>query len=1098
MSRFPVQHLALAVCLAAGLAAGAVRVTGQEPRATAPGIRSLSEAGQGLDIKARGGRDGLVTFASAAGRGVLLPGMVNTAAEARAMAFVELYGGAFGLRTRDEARPVGRTRRDGRGAEHVRLQQVHGGVPVTAGELVVHMQGDRVMAANGHTLSDLPALSAPSLTADEALEEARALIAKHEADQAAGARYGVPRLEVFNRGMIDQGTWPTRLAWFVEVTGAALREFVWVDASSGAILLNFSQLAEAKNRAVFTMNHDQVEANLPGTLVRSEGQGPVADADVNQAYDFSGQTYDYYFANHGRDSYDAAGAQLRSSVHFGTGYQNAFWNGTQMVYGDGFAAADDVVAHELTHAVTEHAANLLYYYQSGALNESFSDIFGEVVDLGNGVGNDAAGVRWQVGEDLPSIGAIRDMMTPTNFGDPGKMSDPQFVCRTDAWTNSGSDNGGVHSNSGVPNHAFALMADGGTYNGRSITGIGLAKAAAIQYRALTTYLTSGSTFADNALALNQSCTDLAGTLGITSGDCQQVSTAILAVEMANPWPCAGATPPPATYCPIGSVPSPIFADGFEAGGTSWVISSTSSTNWTLRNDFARTGTRSAWGLDVSGTSDHRLAMLNAVVLPAAARLSFDHAFEFEHGSATFYDGGVLEYSTDGTTWTDAGALIDAGQAYNGTLDGANVLGARTAFVRSSFGYTGTRLNLASLAGQSVRFRFRVGTDVSVGSLGWIVDNVRLYTCALAGPPVSVNDTYSTPFQTALQVPAPGVLLNDNASGGGPMTATLMSGTSNGTLLLAADGSFTYSPNPGFVGTDTFTYRAVTASSGNVATVSIAVSAAPTVPQPPTGLYADSIVGNVVTLRWTPPAGGSVPTGYVLEGGASPGQVAASMPTGSTAAIFTLIAPSGSFYVRMHTLAGASRSAASNEILINVNVPVTPSAPANLLGLVNGNAIALAWKNTFTGGPPANLVLDVSGSLTTTIPLGAAESFQFAPVPGGTYTLSLRATNAGGSSGSSNSITLGFPGACSGAPQAPANLLAYRIANTIFVVWDPPASGPAPTSYVLNVTGAFTGSFATSSRGLSGAVAPGTYGISVYAANPCGTGAATPVQTVAVP
>ena len=183
-------------------------------------------------------------------------------------------------------------------------------------------------------------------------------------------------------------------------------------------------------------------------------------------------------------------------------------------------------------------------------------------------------------------------------------------------------------------------------------------------------------------------------------------------------------------------------------------------------------------------------MTNAVVLPAAARLSFDHAFEFEHQGSTFFDGGVLEFSTNGTTWSDAGPLIDGGQAYNGTLAAGNPLGTRAGFVRSSFGYTGTRLNLASLAGQAVRFRFRVGTDRSVGSLGWAVDNFRIYTCGSAPPPAA--------------------------------------------------------------------------------------------PSLRPACTAASIAGNVVTLRWTPPATGATPTGYQLEGGVNPGEVLASIPTGSAA------------------------------------------------------------------------------------------------------------------------------------------------------------------------------------------------------------------------
>jgi hypothetical protein len=232
---------------------------------------------------------------------------------------------------------------------------------------------------------------------------------------------------------------------------------------------------------------------------------------------------------------------------------------------------------------------------------------------------------------------------------------------------------------------------------------------------------------------------------------------------------------------------------------------------------------------------------------------------------------------------------------------------------------------------------------------------------------------------------------------------------------------------------------------------------------------------------------------------NPGEVLASIATGSTAPIYSIVAPSGSFFVRMKSQTAAGTSGASNEIRVHINVPVPPSAPANLLGLVNGSGIALAWKNTFAGGPPANVLLDVtSAAVNTTIPLGAAESFQFASVPGGTYTLSLRAQNAGGVSAASNSVTLTFPGACSGVPQAPSNLLAFRTGSTIFVFWDPPTAGPAPTGYVLDATGSFTGSFPTTSRALSGAAGPGTYNLSVRATNPCGSGPSTAPQSVTIP
>jgi hypothetical protein len=272
----------------------------------------------------------------------------------------------------------------------------------------------------------------------------------------------------------------------------------------------------------------------------------------------------------------------------------------------------------------------------------------------------------------------------------------------------------------------------------------------------------------------------------------------------------------------------------------------------------------------------------------------------------------------------------------------------------------------------------------------------------------------------------------------------------------------------------------------------------TSPAPPTGLYAASLDGHMVTLRWTSAAVGLPPTDFAIEGGVNPGEVLASLTTGSAAPAFTFTAPRGSFYVRVRALSGALRSAPSNEIRIHVNVPVAPSPPSNLLALVNGSALALAWTNTYGGGTPTSLVLDVSGSLTTSLSIGVAESFSFAGVPGGTYTLALRARNAGGTSASSNPVTLTFPGACSGPPLLPADVLAYRWGNVVVIDWSAPHSGPAPTGYLLRVTGAAIASISTSATMLSGTVPPGSYSFSVSANNACGASAFSVPQTVVVP
>ena len=235
-------------------------------------------------------------------------------------------------------------------------------------------------------------------------------------------------------------------------------------------------------RETYNANH---RYTLPGTLARSEFDAPVGDQDIDNAHDFAGATYDYLFSTHGRDSYDNYGAKLNSTAHYGTSYINAFWNGEQLVYGDGFAVKD-VVAHEITHAVTEYSANLEYRWQSGALNESFSDIFGAMVDRDD----------WLMGEDLsPSLlggrDAIRDLSDPTRFGQPA---------HTDDWVATCSDEEGVHTNSGITNKAYYEIANNITKE----------KAELIFYRALTVYLDSSSSLEDARAATLQSTQDLYG------------------------------------------------------------------------------------------------------------------------------------------------------------------------------------------------------------------------------------------------------------------------------------------------------------------------------------------------------------------------------------------------------------------------------------------------------------------------------------------------------------------------------------------------------------------------------------------------------------
>ena len=220
-----------------------------------------------------------------------------------------------------------------------------------------------------------------------------------------------------------------------------------------------------KNRRAYTTNHG---TSLPGTLVRSEGQGASGDVAIDEAFDGLGATFDLYAQIYGRNSIDDNGMDLIASVHYGNKYNNAFWNGAQMVFGDGdgtifnrFTIAIDVEGHELTHGVTGATAGLEYHDQPGALNESISDCFGSLVKQ-RSLGQSAVQADWLIGAGVLAAGihgvALRSMKAPgTAYDDPVLGKDPQ-PDHMSKYVNTSSDNGGVHTNSGIPNKAFYLAA----------------------------------------------------------------------------------------------------------------------------------------------------------------------------------------------------------------------------------------------------------------------------------------------------------------------------------------------------------------------------------------------------------------------------------------------------------------------------------------------------------------------------------------------------------------------------------------------------------------------------------------------------------------
>ena len=445
---------------------------------------------------------------------------------------------------------------------HTHVQQTHQGVPVFGGEAIVHLDAATELEAQPTTDTLVPNVSVsttPGLTAGDAVGLAKAhykvkkgcdecltdvpqadlWVLRHEGEDHLVYRVQLSRLDGTENTsepvyFIDAHT--GALVWSYDNLQTQAATGTGVSLYSGTQPINTyksgtSYYMEDLSRSVGTFdnrNSAKINAMLGyinnyGTMYRFTDadnfwDAATAKAGVDAHYG-AGKVYDYYLSVHGRNGIDGAGgprtltsingstALITSIVHFGKSYNNAFWSSTknQMFYGDGdgvnFSSlvALDICGHEMTHGVTSRTANLTYANESGALNESWSDVFGAMVEL-YARGQETPSTWW-IGEDANTPGiagdALRYMDTPHRADNYGYTAndDPDYY--TERYTGT-SDSGGVHINSGIPNHVFYLLAKGGTHAhvaGAPVVGIGADKAAKIWYKALTTYMTSSTNFA---------------------------------------------------------------------------------------------------------------------------------------------------------------------------------------------------------------------------------------------------------------------------------------------------------------------------------------------------------------------------------------------------------------------------------------------------------------------------------------------------------------------------------------------------------------------------------------------------------------------------
>lgn len=709
--------------------------------------------------------------------------------------FLNQHGHLFGVTDPSRQLARGRVSTDKLGHRQTTYKQMHNGVPVFTGVLRVHQDAaGRFRAANGRFFPLPEKLSTtPKLTADQAEAVARkALNRKDVALEKA-------ELTIVDPGWYGDPPIGPHLAWHIVLrsTPAAIREGFFIDAHTGDVLDRWDMIHRARQRVIY--NGDGTAA-LPGQLVRSEGDPPLGSYEIDRAYDYAGDTYDYFYRAFGRDGLDDLGSPMILTVNSTAGYcPNVFWNGQQVVLCHGMVT-DDIVAHELVHGLTEHTANLLYQNQSGQLNEAISDIFGELIDLFNGdpawpsssSGPDLdepsgprsgcslaptypEGYRWLIGEGS-SEGPIRDLWSPTCFYNPDVASSIYQDC--DPY-----DNGGVHSGSGIPCHAFAMMTDGKVFNGYTVNGIGPIKAGAVWYRALTTYLSPGSDFEDAYFALNQAAQDLIGTYPndprtglpsaemFTEQDAIQVDQALLAVEMNGPGRCGATIPildstPPDVCGPDFDI---IFADDFENGSAGWTVSNTNpptAYDWVQTTGplpFGRPG--KAWFCadpNIGNCGSANEAAAHALTSPPIQIPSdpLDPTLMFTHyiASEPNYDGGNVKISVNGGPWQLIPASAFTYNPYNATLfssSGNHPLNGQPAWsgVGGEWGTSVIRLNDFVSGGDVIRLRFEFGKDGCFGVTGWYIDDLVLFTCP-ASPPVAQGASLRTPMGSPVNIVLP--------------------------------------------------------------------------------------------------------------------------------------------------------------------------------------------------------------------------------------------------------------------------------------------------------------------------------------------------------
>ncbi|MFA6475212.1 MAG: M4 family metallopeptidase [Patescibacteria group bacterium] len=622
----------------------------------------------------------------------------------RAYQFLDEYGVLYNISNPKQALPIQRQKQDALGMTHVTLQQVYQGVPVFGGQLQFNFRSDGMLASiGGRIISGASNISSkPTITRQRARWLAKQAVrdqlnlTQEQLDQLK-LQSTEPALYYYNRGVFSKQNDNTYLVWTfsVHTKKALLDQVFYINALNGSVVHTINNIQTSKdiNTLVLADCTDEI-----GTLTYNEAStsdtdtigSASSDAQAWEVNEYTGLVYDYYFDIFGRDSYDDTdpddttdgGGTLESDTHqeavSGTScvqWEDAAWEPTDriMLYGEDYITLD-VTGHELTHAVVQYAVGttdddtLTYTNETGALNESYADVFGEFIELANGGTGD-----WQHREDYVD-GANRSLQDPTLYAQPDHTDDQ--CSATNDYCGYVSDNGGVHTNSGITNKAAYLLTEGGTHHSITVSGIGREAAEQIYYRSLTTYLDIASDFRDDYDATMQACFDLnlsdSTTYPISYCDSVFDAFAAVGINTDTSYPLADIS----ASATSGTAPASFT---FDASKSTAIGSTIVSYDWIFDDGTTGTGISASHTYTDPGTydltlvvtddlgnftTDHQTITVQVGGMIYTSTWTYDHSpyvisstsYVVSTDTLTIEPGVVVKFSSSSGTLTDNGTL----------------------------------------------------------------------------------------------------------------------------------------------------------------------------------------------------------------------------------------------------------------------------------------------------------------------------------------------------------------------------------------------------------------------------------------------------------